>query len=55
MFDERPSKIGMPPPHPGDLIRTEILDDLHLSVARVAEILGVRHATLSELIRRARG
>ena len=25
MSDERPSKIGMKPPHPGDFIRTEIL------------------------------
>ena len=50
MADERPSKIGMKPPHPGDFIRTEILDALHLSVARAAEILGVRRATLSDLI-----
>ncbi len=50
MSDERPSKIGMKPPHPGDFIRTEILDELHLSVARAAEILGVRRATLSDLI-----
>ena len=45
-----PVKIGMKPPHPGDFIRTEILDELHLSVARAAEILGVRRATLSDLI-----
>ena len=44
------SKIGMKPPHPGDFIRTEILDELHLSIARAAEILGVRRATLSALI-----
>jgi addiction module HigA family antidote len=50
MPDERPKKIGMKPPHPGDFIRTEILDELHLSVARAAEILGVRRATLSDLI-----
>jgi addiction module HigA family antidote len=50
MPDERPSKIGMKPPHPGDFIRTEILDALHLSIARAAEILGVRRATLSDLI-----
>ena len=46
MSDEKPSTIGMKPPHPGDFIRTEILDALHLSVARAAEILGVRRATL---------
>lgn len=44
------SKIGMKPPHPGDFIRTEILDELHVSIARAAEILGVRRATLSALI-----
>src|SRR6266852_1933629 len=48
--DESISKIGMKPPHPGDFIKTEILDELHLSVARAAEILGVRRATLSDLI-----
>jgi antitoxin HigA-1 len=50
MSDERLNKIGMTPPHPGDFIRTEILDELHLSVARAAEILGVRRASLSDLI-----
>jgi addiction module HigA family antidote len=50
MADETLNKIGMKPPHPGDFIRTEILDELHLSVARAAEILGVRRATLSDLI-----
>ena len=50
MSDERLSKIGMKPPHPGDFIKTEILDELGLSVARAAEILGVRRATLSDLI-----
>ena len=48
--DESVRKIGMRPPHPGDFIKTEILDELHLSVARAAEILGVRRATLSDLI-----
>ena len=50
MSDEKPSKIGMKPPHPGDFISTEILGELCLSVARAAEILGVRRATLSDLI-----
>ncbi|MBX9601956.1 MAG: HigA family addiction module antidote protein [Bryobacteraceae bacterium] len=38
------------PPHPGDLIRTEILESLGLSVSRAAEILRVRRATLSDLL-----
>ena len=43
-------KIGMKPPHPGTFIREEILEELSLSVARAAEILGIRRATLSDLI-----
>ncbi len=42
-------KMGMPPVHPGEFIRTEILDELGLSIARAAKILGVRAATLSDL------
>ncbi|MGA1198941.1 MAG: HigA family addiction module antitoxin [Candidatus Latescibacterota bacterium] len=42
--------IGMKPPHPGNFIRTEIIEELHLSVAKAAEILNVRRATLSDLI-----
>jgi addiction module HigA family antidote len=38
------------PPHPGELIRTEIIEALGLSVSRAAEILGVRRATLSDLL-----
>jgi addiction module HigA family antidote len=45
-----PVKIGMKPPHPGDFIRTEILEELGLSIARAAEVLGVRRATLSDLV-----
>ena len=43
-------KIGMTPPHPGEFFRDEILDELGLSVAKAAEILDVRRATLSNLI-----
>jgi len=45
-----PKKIGMTPPHPGDFIRTEILDELKLNVAQAAKILGVRRASLSDLV-----
>jgi addiction module HigA family antidote len=38
------------PPHPGDLIRTEIIEALGLSVSKAAEILQVRRATLSDLL-----
>ena len=43
-------KFGMSPPHPGEFFRDEILDELGLSVAKAAEILDVRRATLSDLI-----
>ena len=44
------TKIGIKPSHPGHFIREEILDELDLSVARAAEILDVRRATLSDLV-----
>jgi addiction module HigA family antidote len=38
------------PPHPGDLIKTEIIEALGLSVSKAAELLKVRRATLSDLL-----
>ena len=38
------------PPHPGALIRTEIIEAVGLSVTDVAEVLKVRRATLSDLL-----
>ena len=38
------------PPHPGDLIRTEIIEAFGISVSKAAEILKVRRATLSDLL-----
>ena len=49
-MSETTIKIGMKPPHPGEFIRAEVLEELGLSVSRAAEILGVRRATLSDLI-----
>ncbi len=45
-----PTKIGMTPSHPGEFVREEIMEPLGLSVTVAAEILGVRRATLSDLI-----
>ena len=42
------------PPHPGDLIRTEIIEELGLTVKKSAEILKVRRATLSDLLQAVR-
>ena len=38
------------PPHPGELIRTEIIEALGLNVSKAAEVLKVRRATLSDLL-----
>ena len=43
-------RIAMAPAHPGLFIRDEILDELGLSVSAAAQALGVRRATLSDLI-----
>jgi len=40
----------MAPPHPGAFIRQEFLDELKLTAGKAAEALGVRRATLSDLI-----
>jgi addiction module HigA family antidote len=40
----------MRPPHPGTFIRDELLDPLNLSIAKASEVLGVRRATLSDLV-----
>ena len=37
------------PPHPGEIIREEIIKALGLTVTSTAEILGVRRATLSDV------
>lgn len=38
------------PPHPGDLILTEILEPLGLSISAAADVINVRRATLSDLV-----
>jgi addiction module HigA family antidote len=38
------------PPHPGDLIKTEIIEALGLNVSKAADILKVRRATLPDLL-----
>lgn len=43
-------KMGMMPPHPGAFIRIEVLEEHGLSVSAAARILGVRRATLSDLL-----
>jgi addiction module HigA family antidote len=43
-------RIGMKPAHPGEFVRTEVLDELGLSISKAAEVLDVRRATLSDLV-----
>ncbi len=43
-------KVNMTPSHPGEFIRTEVIEDLGLNVTKAAQILGVRRATLSALL-----
>jgi addiction module HigA family antidote len=38
------------PPHPGDFIRTEIIEPLDLTVSAAAKILGVSRPALSTLL-----
>lgn len=38
------------PPHPGELIRTEVIEAVGLSVTDAADVLKVRRATLSDLL-----
>jgi addiction module HigA family antidote len=40
----------MKPPHPGEFIRTEVLEPLGLDVSKAARVLDVRRATLSDLV-----
>ena len=44
------TNMGMAPPHPGAFIRIEAIEEFGLSVSAAARILGVRRATLSDLL-----
>lgn len=43
-------KVNMTPSHPGDFVRKEIIEELGLTVTKASQILGVRRATLSNLL-----
>lgn len=49
-MSEPVAKVGMTPCHPGEFIREEVINELGLTIGRAAEILGVRAATLSDLL-----
>ena len=43
-------RVNMTPPHPGDFIHTEVIEELGLTITKAGGILGVRRATLSDLL-----
>ena len=43
-------RMGMTPSHPGAFIRLEVIEEFGLNVTAAARILGVRRATLSDLL-----
>ena len=49
-MDTNGIQVNMTPTHPGDFIRTEVIEELELNVTKAAEILGVSRATLSDLL-----
>ena len=42
--------VNMIPAHPGEFVRSEIIEELGLNVTKASRILGVRRATLSTLL-----
>jgi addiction module HigA family antidote len=50
LMTDAPIKVGMKPPHPGAFVRDEVLEPYGLTIAKAAEALGVRRATLSDLV-----
>lgn len=42
--------LGFRPPHPGEVLKQDILPETGLTVGRLAEHLGVTRATLSDLL-----
>ena len=49
-MDHKPLTIAMRPPHPGHFILDEIVEPLALTITAAAAALGVRRASLSDLV-----
>ena len=45
----------IPPPHPGETIREDILEPLGMSVNQLAKALGITAARLNDIVRGRRG
>ena len=54
-MEQEAVKVGMKPSHPGEIIREEVIEELGLSIRRAADVLGVRRATLSDLLNEKAG
>ena len=46
----KPPKRGLPPMHPGELLREEILPALHRPKTEIAKLLGVSRQTLYDIL-----
>ena len=49
-MDSTGIEVKMTPPHPGDFIRTEVVQELDLSVGEAAQIMGIDPSVLSEVL-----
>jgi addiction module HigA family antidote len=45
----------IPPPHPGETIREDVLEPLGMSVNQLAKALGITAARLNDIVRGRRG
>jgi addiction module HigA family antidote len=49
-----PLKRGVPPTHPGEVIREDFMPDFALTTASLADALGVSRQTINEILRERR-
>lgn len=42
--------LGFPPPHPGTILKEDVMPELGMTVEQFAQTLGVKRAGLSELL-----
>lgn len=50
-----PGRNGMPPMHPGEFLKNLYLDQMGISVNKLAERMGVTAARVNEIVRGKRG
>jgi addiction module HigA family antidote len=48
-------QASLPPPHPGETIKEDVLDPLGMSVNQMAKALGITAARLNDIVRGKRG